>query len=73
MKKYEIQKRLFKAGTHKVAELWFITSDKGRFIEQGPYGTLEEAVQDTRQPYYEETKPQIQLGLDMVIDPIMVG
>ena len=73
MKKYEIQKRLFKAGTHEVQELWFITSDKGRFVHQGPYGTLEEAVQDTRQPYYEDTNPKIQLGLNMIVDPVMVG
>ena len=73
MKKYEIQKRLFKAGTHGAQELWFITSDKGKFIEQGPYGSLREAIEDTRQSHYEKNEPEIQFGLDMVVDPIMVN
>jgi hypothetical protein len=73
--RYEIQKRLFKAGTHKAQELWFITSShkSSTLIEQGPYGSLEEALEDTKQPHYDTSKggAQVQFCLDLVAHKLM--
>ena len=72
---YEIQKRLCKAGTHKAQELWFITSHRksSTFIERGPYSSLEEALEDTKQPHYDKQEggAEVQFCLDLVAHKLM--
>jgi len=63
---FQIEKRVIQAGTHPADECWFITSQNGWFVEQGPYGCVEDAISDTRQPYYEDRSKHVQLNFDMV-------
>ena len=63
---FQIEKRIIKAGTHPADECWFITSDNGRMVEQGPYGCVKDAIYDTRQKDYEVRSTDVQLTFDMV-------
>ncbi len=63
---FQIEKRTIKAGTHPADDCWFITSQNGWFVEQGPYGCVEDAIRDTRQPHYEDRSKHVQLTFDMV-------
>ena len=65
---FEIQKRIIQAGTHPADECWFITSQNGWFVEQGPYGCVEDAIRDTQQPHYEDRSTDVQLTFDMVLN-----
>ena len=63
---FQIEKRVIQAGTHPADECWYITSDNGRMVEQGPYGCVEDAIYDTRQKDYEVRSTDVQLTFDMV-------
>jgi len=63
---FTIEKRIIQAGTHPADECWYITSDNGRMVEQGPYGCVEDAIHDTRQSSYEDISMDVQLTFDMV-------
>ena len=65
---FQIEKRTIKAGTHPADDCWFITSQNGRCVEQGPYGCVEDAIHDTRQSSYEDISTEVQLTFDMVIN-----
>ena len=65
---FEIQKRIIQAGTHPADECWFITSQNGWFVEQVPYGCVEDAIRDTQQPLYEDRSTDVQLTFDMVLN-----
>ena len=65
---FEIQKRIIQAGTHPADECWFITSNNGRMVEQGPYTSVEDALHDTRQKDYDERSTDVQLTFDMVLN-----
>ena len=70
---FTIEKRIIKSGTHPADVCWFITSDNGRFIEQGPYSSVEDAIEDSRQKYYNERSLDVQLGLDMVVNSKIIS